>query len=77
MLLVVLFAIVSILPSCNTGRGVETTDESSEAIVMIPTEELTIAECGEVFGAGATGDVLYANRSTTTVSQVEEAFGQF
>ena len=47
------------------------------AIVIIPAEELTNAECGEVFGAGATGDVRHANPSTATVSQVEEAFGQF
>ena len=77
VLLVALFAILSILLSCNTGRGVETAAESSEAIVMIPTEELTIAECEEVFGAGATRDVRHVNPSTATVSQVEEAIGKF
>ena len=44
---------------------------------MIPTEELTIAECEEVFGAGATRDVRHANPFTATVSQVDEAIGQF
>lgn len=77
VLLVVLSAIVSILLSCNTGRGAETAADNSKAIVMIPTEELTIDECEEVFGASAMGDSLHANKSMTAESQVEEAIGQF
>ena len=45
--------------------------------MLIPTEELTIDECEEVFSASATLDSLYANQSTATVSQIEEAIGQF
>ena len=44
---------------------------------MIPTEELTIDECEELFGASAMGDSLHANQSTGTVSQVDDAIGQF
>ena len=54
----------------------QTTAESSEAIRIIPIENLTIAECEEVFGASAMVDSLHTNQSTVTVSQIEEAIGQ-
>ena len=44
---------------------------------MIPTEELTIDECEENFGADATWGVLHANQSMANRSQVDDAIGQF
>ena len=40
-------------------------------------ENLTIAECEEVFAANTMGDSLRPNQSSATASQVEEAIGQF